>query len=272
MKWQTSKAPLRISLLKGWADDMNRLIKLEFRKLRKQKSFYICTVIMIGLLFLGTLTSNALANAAPELLEQLDASGIGNLIAAVSNSSFVLIAGIFTALCVCEDHEQNTVKTIYARGFSRLQVYFSKMISIFLATSVMFLLVLAFSFLFGALFFGVGSIDSLKLLALLGVQYIASMANIALCFAISSVLRRNGSSIAATILAPMLVNVVLSLVDSFLKFEDFSTTTIWLSSFLGDLGTLAVSTERMLVCLVASLIYIPVFIVAGAYFNKKIEL
>ena len=98
-----------------------------------------------------------------------------------------------------------------------------------------------------------------------------AMANVAMFFAISSVLRKNGSSIAATIVAPMLVNVVLSFADSLLKLRDVSLTNYWLSSFLGDL-TLSVESGRMTVCLVASLIYIPVFVFAGIRINRKIEL
>ena len=78
--------------------------------------------------------------------------------------------------------------------------------------------------------------------------------------------------IAGIILAPMLVGVVCGLADSFLKIEDFTLTSLWLSNFMTDVSILAVSAERMLVCLVGSLIYIPVFVIVGLYYNKKIEL
>ncbi len=51
-----------------------------------------------------------------------------------------MFAGIVTALLVCDDYEQQTIKNIYARGYSRSQVYFSKLISVFLAVTVMFAL------------------------------------------------------------------------------------------------------------------------------------
>jgi len=69
----------------------------------------------------------------------------------------------------------------------------------------------------------------------------------------------------------MLVNVVLSLADSLLKLKDVSLTNYWLSSFLDDL-TLSVGSGRMTLCLVASLIYIPVFVFVGMRINRKIEL
>ncbi len=83
--------------------------------------------------------------------------------------------------------------------------------------------------------------------------------------------KSTGFSIAATIVAPMPVNVVLSLADSLRKPKDVSLTNDWLSSFLGDL-TLSVGSGRRTLCLLAALIDIPVFVFVGMRINRKIEL
>lgn len=251
---------------------MGNLLKLEFRKLKRQKSFYVCTLVMVALLFLSALTTNVLLNGNPDAADQMNVSGIANSITAVGNCSFLLIAGIFTALTVCDDYEQQTVKTIFARGYSRKSVYLAKLVSVWLSTTVMFVVVELAAFALGSYFFGVGDLGDFRFLGLVGAQYIACMANVALFFAISSVLRKNGSSIAGTIVAPMLVSMVLGLADSFLKLEDFSLTSVWLSSFMTDLSTLSVGGGRTVTCLVASLCYIPVFVLGGMYLNKKNEL
>lgn len=247
---------------------MKNLLTLEFHKMKKQKSFYICTIIMIGLLFLSVLTANALAGSAPEF----SASSMDMVLNALNNSSFLMIAGIFTALFVCDDYEQQTIKNIYARGYSRKQVYLSKLISIWTGTTIMFAVVLLCSFLFGTIYFGADDFGNLSFLGLLAVQYVTCMANMGLCFFVSSLLRKNGSSIAATIVVPMIASMVLGMFDSFMKFKEFSTANLWVSSLIGDLSTLTVSTERLYVCLFASLIYIVIFAVAGIFFHKKIEL
>lgn len=251
---------------------MNNLLKLEFTRLKRQKSFYVCTIIMIALIFLSMLTTNALLNASPEIAAEFTGSGIESLVSGLSNSSFTLIASIFAVLFVCEDYDSQTVKNIYARGYSRKSVYLSKMISVFISTTVMFVIVEIAALALGTAFFGLGALGNFKFLAVVGTQYVVAMANIALAFAIASVLRRNGGSIAGVILAPMLVGVVCGLADSFLKIEDFTLTSLWLSNFMTDVSTLAVSAERMLVCLVGSLVYIPVFVTVGLYFNKKLEI
>ncbi len=250
---------------------MGTLMKFEMHKLKKQKSFYICTLIMVALLFLSAMTTNALMNGSPEFAAQFSGSGIDSMIGALGNCSFLLIAGIFTALTVCEDYEQQTVKNIFSRGYSRGSAYTAKLMTVWIATSVMFLIAELAALISGSLYFGIGEVESLRFLAILGVQYVVAMANVALFFAFSSTFRKNGSSIAATIVAPMLVNVMLSLADSLLKLKDVSLTSYWLSSFLGDL-TLSVGLERMTVCLVASLIYIPVFVFVGMKVNRDIEL
>ena len=91
-------------------------MKFEMHKLKKQKSFYICTLIMVALLFLSAITTKALVNGSPEYAAQFKGSGIDSMIGALGNCSFLLIAGIFTALTVCEDYEQQTVKNIFSRG------------------------------------------------------------------------------------------------------------------------------------------------------------
>lgn len=250
---------------------MKNLLKLEFRKMRKQKSFYICTIVMAALLFLSALTANALSEI-PKLSEGTRSSGVDMAVNAVNNSSFILIAGIFVAIVVCDDYEQQTIKNIYARGYSRKRVYLSKLFSVLVGVTIMFAVILLCAFILGSAYFGVGSAEPFKLIRLLAVQYAACMANMGLCFLLSSLLRKNGSSIAATIVVPMIASMALGMFDSFMKFKDFSTASLWVSSFPGELSTISVSVERLTVCFIASLIYIAVFAVIGMFFNKKVEL
>lgn len=251
---------------------MNNLLKLEFRKLKKQKSFYICTVIMIVLLFFSAVTTKMLTNADADFAAQTTMSGIASAVSAVSGCSFLLIAGIFAALFVCDDYEQQTIKNFYSRGYTKTQVYFSKFISVWIACSIMFVLVVLFGFLFGKTYFGTGSISGTDFIAVLLVQYITCMANISLFSALSFILRKNGSSIAAVIVAPMLVNMVLGMADSFLKLEDTSLTNLWVSSFMNDLSALTVEHSRLIVCFGFSVVYIIVFMSAGSFLHKKIEI
>lgn len=250
---------------------MKKLLKLEFRKLRKQKSFYICMIVMVVLLFLSTMTSKALCNASAEFAAQYNGSGIAAMISAISNCSFLLIAGIFVALFVCDDYEQQIIKNIYSKGYSRSQVYGSKFISSMIAVTIMFIVVMCSAFLFGTIYFGLGESEGTNIFGILAVQYVNCMANISLYFAISCVLRKTGSSVAGIFVAPLLVNMILGLVDSFLNLEKVTLASIWVSSFISDLSVLTIEHNRFMVALFASFIYIPLFVAIGLYFHKKLE-
>ena len=258
--------------MKGWANNMKNLLKLEFRKLITRKSFYICIAIMVGLLLFSALTTNALIDS--EFMDEYDyqLSGINTMIEALSTSSFIMIAGIFVALFVCEDYTGQTVKNIYARGYSRVSVYFSKLITVLISTTVMLIIVDAVAFLVGSALFGVGEIGNYKFLAIIGTQYIIAIAEVTFAFTIASVIRKTGGAIACIIIAPMLIGILLSLVDVFFNFENISISEFWISNFLPQISSLDVSNKQIILCIVGSLIYIPLFSAIGLYINKKIQL
>lgn len=259
MNCEMKRLDWKIFLSKGWANSMQNLLKFEWRKLRKSKSFYICMGIMAGLLFLSAFTYHTILQTASEFV------GITFMQRALNESSFTLVIGVFIAIFVCEDYEQQIVKNIYARGYSPKKVYIAKMISVWIAVSIMFLFVEIFGFLFGTMYFGTGEIDVTQIIGRIGIQYVIIMANTTLYYAMTSIIRKNGSSIAACMVVPMVVNMIFGIVDSLLRIEEISLTDFWISSFLSELTTLQLGSKRMLVCLLFSLLYIPLFLFVGFY-------
>ena len=245
---------------------MMSLLRFEFRKLWKQKRFYICTGVMVSLILLSGVTTKVLLGDATGM------TAIELMLNAVENSSFLMIAGIFVALHICEDYEQQTIKNIYARGYTRTEVYFSKLVTAWLSTTIMFLMIVLISFVLGNIYFTAGSADVGKLIELLFVQYLVCMANISMFIALSTVFRTNGSSIAATIVFPMLVNVVLALLDSYLKLEKIHLADYWVSSLSNGLSTLTMHNGKMVQCGILAVIYCMIFIAIGWHFSKKVEL
>ena len=249
---------------------MKNLLKLELRKLRTKKSFYICTFIMIGILLLTTLITNALAGS--DLVGEDGTTCINNMINALGNSYFVMIASIFVAMLVCEDYAGQTIKNIYARGYSRKNVYLAKLIAVLISTTIMVIVVWATSFILGTIFFKVGEVDNYKFLALLGTQYLAVMAEITFAFTIAAIIRKTGGAIACVIVAPMIIGLLLSLADVFSSFEEIYLSELWVSNYLSVVSNFEVTTERILLCFIGSLIYIPIFSLIGFYANKRIQL
>lgn len=247
---------------------MNNLLKFEFRKLFKQKSFYICTAVMLVLSLVGLMLNKALSENAE--LNMAMPTVKSALLSAVSSSNFTMVCGIFIALFVCTDYDQQTIKNVYSRGFSRNNVYFAKFIVCVLSTVAMFAITLIFTYIAGAVMFD-GTAETGNYVGLIAGQLIYCLAYSSFVFAVSLVVKKVGISIALAILGPSLIGTVINLADAFLKIENFKIGSYWLDGFIGDLTSLATDSTRLVICIVLSLVYAAVFITAGYLINRKQE-
>lgn len=267
--------------MKGW-DKMRNLLIFNFRKLCRQKSFYICVGIMLVMILITASMYKALeamfsgtnlnmnAGSTTQLLGAM-MSGTGFALSGLVNSSFIMIFGIITALAVCDDFEQHTVKTIFGRGYSRIKYYFSKLAATLTSATVAFVLITACSFGLGAAFFGLKNVEFGKIASLIGVQYVAALAAASLVFMLSFLLKKTGLSIAAVIIIPSVLDLIMTLLDYMLNLKDMHITDFWLTTIFTDLSNVSVGTDRILSCLFISLGYIAVFVSLGAVFARKTE-
>ena len=248
---------------------MNNLIKFEFRKLFKSKSFYICLLICIGLVLLSGLTIKIMAESS----DVIDLpSKYSMLQGAVSYGNITLISAIYTALFVCEDESSNTLKNIYAKGYTRGNVFVSKLI-----VSLLSILIFTFTCMIVAYFFGKTTwinssicIDNLALDIL--AQVLLLIAYHSLFFIISFTNGKTGLSIALNIVGPILISMVLTMIDAFLKLDNFKISSYWIDSLLSYLGQTTLTNQNILVAIVMGIIYFFVFITIGFILNKKKEI
>lgn len=248
---------------------MKNILKFEFHKLFRQKSFYICSAIMVVFAVLGIMITKSIAENNPEMITG-NLSGLSSILTAITSANFIMISGIFIALFVCTDYDNQTIKNIYSRGFSKAKVYISKLIVCLCAVVVMFVITLGVSYAYGNSAFGTNA-DAGNYLGLFLGQIVLVLAYSAFVFAISSIFRKIGVSIALAILGPSLINTVLNLLDSMLKTDKIKLSSYWLDNFTNDLTTLATSTERIIVCAILCAVYAVIFISVGLYLSKKQE-
>ncbi len=250
---------------------MNNLLKFEFRKLFRQKSFYICTAVMLALSFVGLLLNKIFAENTDFNTAMPTAKSA--LIFAISSSNFTMICGIFVALFVCADYDQQTIKNIYSRGFSRSSVYFAKYIASVIATVIMLAVTFLFTYVAGAAMFGgmAETAETGNYVGLISGQILYCIAYSAFAFVLSLVVKKVGISIALAILGPSLIGTVINLADAVLKIENFRIGSYWLDGFIGDLTSLSTDTARLTVCIILSLVYTAIFVVAGYLINRRQE-
>lgn len=247
---------------------MSRLLRFEFDKLLRRKSFYIITAIAAGFVVLGAVSVNLLISMK-DSIENFDVSNLMNYSGwrfaseAISTSNFTILSGIFIALLVCSENDDGTIKNIYARGYGRTPVYIGTYISSLCGAVIMYFVSVMAGFIIGTVFWGTGDIGNS--LTSIATQVVVVLAYHALFFMLSAVIGRNGFAIAATIVIPMVVSLLLSLIDNFAKAVSFNTSDYWIESIL----TKAINGSDTATCIVASVIYAAVFFAVGLVINRK---
>ena len=250
---------------------MKSLIKLEFYKLRKRKSLYICLAIILAQVILSGVLTKLMADMDPLYAQLVEVSGVVFMVEAMYISSFTLVAGIFAVLFVCEDFGQQTIKNIIGKGYSRVSFYMAKALALCAAVSFMFLVTVLFSFGVGTAFFEAGSIYS-RFFAIMGAQYLAVMAEMGAAFFIALLIRTIGWSVATYIITPAVGAIVFSLLDLAFDKINLTVSDYWYPNMLSALTYPPISNATLTRVLVTSAVYIAVFLAAGIFLRKRSEI
>jgi len=259
---------------------MKRLVKFELHKLFRSKAFYIC----FGALVFSLLLSVILQWVMQEKMEDF-AALLGSytaeqmMLSFVPNANFSMICGIFVAVFVCYDFDAHIVKDIYARGYSRLMLFVSKALTVFIAASIMFAVIsLLNAFLsyglfdkgsdiFGEYYTAVKYMP-LRLLCLYGCTL--AYTSFAICFAF--VLRKIGGTIPIVILASSFIGLGLQLIDLLFDEKDFLLSDFWLDGFITSAASASTDLKHLLLAFGLSIAYTAMFLIPGylAYRKKDV--
>lgn len=257
---------------------MKKLLQFELHKLKKQKSLYICSALVLAGFLLSVLATFALMKLMGDLFEEeaVSPTAVETMLSAVSMSDFTLITGIFIALYVCGDYSQKTIKNIYSRGFSRTNVFMSKLIVCIAYIIIMFIITELFALAVGSALYGFKAQGKNIGWLMLG-QLFVCIAYACFAFSASNTVKKTGVALAIVILIPMGVTLVLTLVDVLIKLGlkdivdvgDFSLSDYWLDGLL--LSDTAASVKKIVLSCILPVIYGALFFAAGFVANRKAE-
>ena len=238
---------------------MFKLLNFEFRKLIRQKSFYICIAAMLALLIGSAYTTELMT--AKSGVEDPSLSGISYLMEAISGSALSAVLAVFIPLFICEDYASGTIRNIITRGFSRLEMFIAKLIAVLAATVLMTAVCLAAAYLVGTAFWGAGepSLGSEQIKILL-CQLAVIAAYATMFFAISSMLQKVGGSIAICLILPMAAVILLSLADAALAEREIELSGYWIENLGRSLDSVEAEAEDIKKALIG----------AGCYFAASI--
>lgn len=238
---------------------MFKLLNFEFRKLIRQKSFYICIAAMLALLVGSAYTTELMT--AKSGVEDPSLSGISYLMEAISGSALSAVLAVFIPLFICEDYTSGTIRNIITRGFSRLEIFIAKLIAVLAATVIITAVCLAAAYLVGTAFWGAGepSLGSEQIKILL-CQLAVIAAYATMFFAISSMLQKVGGSIAICLILPMAAVILLSLADAALAEREIELSGYWIENLGRSLASVEAEAEDIKKALIG----------AGCYFAASI--
>ncbi len=299
---------------------MKNLISSELFKWKKSKAFKVCTIVGIGLavfsvimfLILSIMMDIVNEDMAAELGEDYEASqemmieeyksmGLSDaeiammtgvydgemmLSMSFSQTDLQLLIAIFIAIFVAGEFSNGTIKMIVSKGYSRAQIYWSKLIAGVIAANVMAIIVVVITTLLGCIIWGwndpvtgaaASVVDVLKFLL---VQFALNTSITAMFIGCSMMFRSLGISIALTVAVYSFGSVIFVLFDaviqgvcSALEYNadklPFLPSEAWIVQAIANTSTLDLSKHDFIVGLVVSLVYAALFTFIGMWSFKK---
>lgn len=256
---------------------MINLLRADFYKLFRSRSFYICAVIAAALSALNVVLLNSSINSELGIdASLLGYDGLFALITGVSQAT--LFITIMNSIFVPSEFAHGTIKNIASRGFDRWSIYLSKLI-IGIFVSVVYILVCSLcSFALGSAMWGMGEIDRavfLDISRMLGLFLLAEVAVQSMFIMFGFLIRHTGgtsfTNLGITILAPTLILPVINFaLSTWCKLEDFDIADYWPATYLTRYLSLDILSNDITVGIIVSCAFIVVTTALGIFsFYKR---
>jgi hypothetical protein len=261
---------------KGTVIIMTNLLCSDFYRLFKSKSFYICTAV--AMFFMGlsifivkwaaTMTSKEEGGAAVSMMYK---DGITYGITSFASSNVQLILSIIIAIFVTSEFTYGTMKNVVSKGFSKVQIYFSKLITMIAATLIIIFATVLTGTVCAAIITGKLGAVSPEVLKIIGIETLLNTARASLFVLVAFLVRNLGGAIAINIIGvisiePMIFMLLQYLAKNKIKFSDFSLS-FNISCYFGS----TVQTEDYIRSLIVGVVFLAVSIIAGIFAFQKAD-
>lgn len=271
---------------------MFNMLSGEFYKLRKSRSFFVCSIviIMFALFMYGTMY---LAEKAQEEEARLEAEsgeivafhveesedieiGIVDMEQLIIGTVMGLITAVFTCIFIVGEYGNGTIKNAVGKGFSREKVFFAKYLTTVFAAVVIFVAATAVIVITGLWFWGTDSLDAegvKQLLQYVGLQILLEIVLVSTVIMIAEFCRNLGAGIAISVGVMMLSNIIFSGIDTLLKLIhlDFKASDYWIMNLISECPTVGIESGFVKRIVVAFLFWMVVTIAAGMFHFRKAD-
>lgn len=182
---------------------MGNILQSDFYRLFRSRAFYVCTIVASGLMVLGAFLSKLIVEKTNIGMELPFESGLQYGLTAFSDSDVNLYMAIFIAIFVTSEFTHGTMKNTISKGFSKVQVYVSKLITMSVATFLLMLVMFVFGTITGIIITGeiYTTLDIPMVLLMLGIEFLLHTALASLFVMVAMIIKSNGGTIAVNIIA-----------------------------------------------------------------------
>jgi hypothetical protein len=247
---------------------MNNLLKLEYRRYVKDKTFWIAVIVGLGITFVVALLFGFINST----LKDVGGEGLSGLLifqSSLSGSSYISYLVSITGLIILiKDYNHGTLRAKIVAGYSRAQVYFSSYI-VFISFALGITFLSAFFGLgVGSLFLGVQGITFSAFFESFGLGFLWMTFTYTFLFFLASAFKAIGGPLGITIgvlvFFSFVATIVPTLAYAYPSFENIDNVLYFIpfyqinagSGALSSLfGTGSLESKRLLIVLVTNVVY-----------------
>lgn len=249
---------------------MLNLLRADFYKLLRRKSFYVCAILGIIVACLSTVLENMTVNYSLQgmgmdfdslpAVYRLYFSGVSAFSRTIGIAAIFIT--IMVTMFVASEFSFGTIKNIITTGKSRISVYTSKLIMALVISTIYTLLCALAGFVTGSILWGIGEItrtEYLEIFRMIGLIIAVEFSMQAVFTMISFIIRTTGAAMTVNLIIGTIVSESLPIINivfkRMLSVEEFDVLKYWPYTYLGVFNQLEISTDQitqgLIVCAVA---------------------
>lgn len=244
---------------------MKNLFKFEMHCLLRQISFYVCTIIAVlvvaaPIAVMSTLRSN-----------NVQGDAINYFNSAFSGSGMDLLIPILISIIVTRDFSNDSMGLIAGRGYSRISIYCSKIISSFIVICIMAIASWISAWISIFMFMNIKITIDFETIKIMISQIIVAFAIGMVALTVTFYTRKTSAAISAGFLLPLIGTIVITLIEHLAKIDN-KLNRFWIWSCFAKLTGETINVSTVYNAILTSIIWLILFSVTGFLKFSKSDL
>lgn len=263
---------------------MLNLLRADFYKLLRRKSFYICGILGIIVSCLAIFLENMeiiynLQNIGMSFdslpaMYRVYYTGVSAFTRTIATGGIFIT--IMVSMFVSSEFSFGTIKNIISSGKSRLKVYSSKLVMTLIITTIYTLLCGLAGFITGSIFWGTGEItrtEYLEIFRIIGLIIAVEFSMQSVFTMVGFLLRSTGAVITVNLIIETVLAGVLPLlnvlINKVFNVQDFNIMKYWPDTYLAVFNQFEIPTEQLTQGLIVCAVAFAVSTVIGMFTFQK---